>query len=65
MFSFLGETTCQKGIMLPAPCFPPWAEPGFSASSLQCLVDKCYTDEHKPLVGTCPVAGITDVLLVQ
>lgn len=51
--------------MLPAPCFPPWAEPGFSASSLQCLVDKCYTDEHKPLIGTCPVAGITDVLLVQ
>lgn len=50
--------------MLPAPCLPPRAEPGFSAACLQRLVAKRYADEHKPRWAG-PVVGVTDVLVAQ
>ena len=55
MFPFWEKTTCQNGIELFPPETSLLRDPGFAASALQCLVDKCYTEEYKPL-ETCPVA---------
>lgn len=58
MFTFLGENQLLEGLLLfhtPPNPSPPEQVLAFPHSLLQCLVDKCYIEEHKPLVETCPV----------
>lgn len=54
-----GRKPVVRGVIVVPYPTPPNPQPPEQVLAfpplLQCLVDKCYVEEHKPLVKTCPV----------